>query len=453
MSPSRTELGGDLLRRFAAALRSGQLYSSGHPIVARNVAALVEAIERLHAVATPVVVGVVGDEIIVDDTPVSKGDALASLVRRLKHIAVERVTIERGVTVEEITALVDAVTRVEPAADGSLPPFPVLPHVRVGRVTVQQQPDGGAADMAAFKRMYLEAVSVAGTVWESARTEQQPDATAARSMVDGLAQAVSKNRTALLALTTLKEYDDYTFTHMVNVSILTMGQARALGIDGALLREFGLAALMHDIGKVRTPLGILNKIEELTSAEFEILRRHPVDGAEILRATPDIPTLAPVVAFEHHLRLDGTGYPLAVRREGLNLGTALCSIADVYDAMRSRRSYQQAFPSERILAVLKRNDGRQFDPHLVRRFVQLIGIYPAGSLVRLNTGETAAVVTIYAPDPNRPRVKVVADAAGARLDTPFELNLWETGAQPEQSRTIVAPVDPADIDVDALALL
>jgi putative nucleotidyltransferase with HDIG domain len=301
--------------------------------------------------------------------------------------------------------------------------------------------------------MYMEAVSVAGTVWESARGEQQPDATAARSVIDGLAEAVSQNRTALLALTTLKQYDDYTFTHMVNVSILTMGQARALGINGTLLREFGLAALMHDIGKVRTPLEILNKREELTSAEFEILRRHPVDGAEILRATPDIPTLAPVVAFEHHLRLDGSGYPSSVRRDGLNLGTALCSIADVYDAMRSQRSYQQAFPSDRILEVLKRNDGRQFDAHLVRRFVQLIGIYPAGSLVRLNTGETAAVIAVHAPDPNRPRVKVVTDSGGVRLDTPFELNLWDTNGDSSQARAIVAPVDPADIDIDALALL
>ncbi len=128
-------------------------------------------------------------------------------------------------------------------------------------------------------------------------------------MIDGLAQAVSQNRTALLALTTLKNYDNYTFTHMVNVSILTMGQARALGIDGPLLREFGLAALMHDIGKVRTPLEILNKPDKLTDDEFTIMKRHTVDGAEILRGTPDIPTLAPVVAFEHHLRLDGSGYP------------------------------------------------------------------------------------------------------------------------------------------------
>ena len=103
-------------------------------------------------------------------------------------------------------------------------------------------------------------------------------------MIDGLAQAVAQNRTALLALTTLKNYDNYTFTHMVNVSILTMGQARALGIDGPLLREFGLAALMHDIGKVRTPLEILNKPDKLTDDEFAIMKRHVVDGAEILRA-------------------------------------------------------------------------------------------------------------------------------------------------------------------------
>ena len=128
-------------------------------------------------------------------------------------------------------------------------------------------------------------------------------------MVDGLAQAVSQNRTALMALTALREYDNYTFTHMVNVSILTMAQARSLGVDGPLLREFGLAALMHDIGKVKTPLEILTKPAALTDDEFAIMKRHTIDGAEILRATPDVPALAPVVAFEHHLRTDGSGYP------------------------------------------------------------------------------------------------------------------------------------------------
>src|SRR5207244_7765879 len=216
-----------------------------------------------------------------------------------------------------------------------------LRHIRVGRLQVERRVDAPAGDVATFQRLYDDAVSVAGRLWDSAQTEGKPDPNAGSGIVDSLAQAVAQNRTALLALTALKNYDNYTFTHMVNVSILTMGQARGLGIDGPLLREFGMAALMHDIGKVRTPIEILNKPDKLTDAEFDIMKQHVVEGAEILRQTPDIPALAPVVAFEHHLRLDGTGYPGGAKRSSLNIGTMLCSIADVYDAMRSQRAYQQ----------------------------------------------------------------------------------------------------------------
>jgi putative nucleotidyltransferase with HDIG domain len=280
-----------------------------------------------------------------------------------------------------------------------------------------------------------------------------PDVPAALQTVEGLAEAVTQNRTALVALTAMRNYDNYTFTHMVNVSILTMGQARALGIEGRLLREFGLSALMHDIGKVRTPKEILNKPDKLTDDEFVIMRRHTVDGAEILRRTPEMPILAPVVAFEHHLRLDGTGYPFGVRRESLNVGTMLCSISDIYDAMRSQRAYQQAFPTERILAVLKRNDGTQFDQHLVRRFVQLLGIYPPGNLVRLSTGEVAVVARVHAPDPYRPRVRVLFNASGARLDLPYERNLWEAPHPGAAADSVVGPLDPAEFGIDPLNFL
>jgi putative nucleotidyltransferase with HDIG domain len=296
-------------------------------------------------------------------------------------------------------------------------------------------------------------VNVAGTLWESAQIEGVPDPGEATKLVDNLAQAVSQNRTALVALTALKDYDNYTFTHMVNVSILTMGQARGLGIDGPLLREFGLAALMHDIGKVRTPIEILNKPDKLTDDEFTIMKRHVVDGAEILRMTPDIPALAPVVAFEHHLRTDGSGYPMGVTRPSLNVGTMLCSIADVYDAMRSQRSYQQSFPTDRILAVLKRSDGKQFDQHLVRRFVQLVGIYPAGTLVKLNTGEVAVVLIVYAPDPYRPHVRILINRDGKRLELPYDLNLWEASEDPQRPASVIAPLDPAAYPFDPLLLM
>ena len=454
MTAPRFQLADELLRRFTASLRSAQLYSKGHPIIGRNLESLSAAIQLLHSLETTVVIGLVGDEVIVDDMPLAK-DAVGPLMKRLQHAGIERISIERGVTLEEIAAFVEAVTSLEHLDDtaGAEAALPALPHIRVGRVTVEQRVEANLADMATIKRMYNEAVTVASNLWESAETEGMPDATMARTMIDGLAQAVAQNRTALLALTTLKNYDNYTFTHMVNVSILTMGQARGLGIDGPLLREFGLAALMHDIGKVKTPLEILNKPDKLTDEEFTIMKQHPVDGAEILRKTPDIPAISPVVAFEHHLRLDGTGYPHAVKRASLNLGTMLCSIADVYDAMRSQRRYQQAFPTERILEVLKRNDGTQFDQNLVRRFVQLLGIYPAGNLVRLNTGEIGVVLKVYAPDPYRPQVRVLFARDGRRLDLTYERNLWDAGNDPARPSSIVAPVNPRDFDLDPLLLM
>jgi hypothetical protein len=131
----------------------------------------------------------------------------------------------------------------------------------------------------------------------------------------------------------------------------------------------------------------------------------------------------------------------------------LCSIADVYDAMRSQRAYQQRFPSDRVLAVLKKNDGTQFDPHLVRRFVQLLGIYPPGNLVKLSSGEIAVVTRVHAPDPFRPRVRVLFGRDGAPLDAPIDRNLWDSSTEAETGDTVVAPLDPAEYGVDPLAHL
>ena len=173
-----------------------------------------------------------------------------------------------------------------------------------------------------------------------------PDAPAALQTVEGLADAVTQNRTALDGAdrdAQLRQLHLHAHGERVDPDD---GRRRARsGSTAQLLREFGLSALMHDIGKVRTPKEILNKPDKLTDEEFAIMRRHVVDGAEILRRTPEMPILAPVVAFEHHLRLDGSGYPVhASSATALNLGSMLCAIADVYDAMRSQRAYQKAFP-------------------------------------------------------------------------------------------------------------
>ena len=459
-STTRYQLSDDLLRRFGASLRGIQLYAPSHPIVLRNLEGLAEALRLMHQHDATVVIGILGDEVIVGDMPMTKtSGSMGELIRRFGSLGIERVTISRAVTIDELKEFAGKFGQLEKTLSGDALKEAAAqlesPNIRVGRVTVDETVPQEATDSATIRKMYAEAVSVASLLWESARTNAGPDPTAAQQMIDGLAQAVVQNRSALMALTALKDYDNYTFTHMVNVSILTMAQARGLGVDGPMLREFGLAALMHDIGKVKTPAEILNKPDKLTDEEFTIMKRHVVDGAEMLRATPEIPALAPVVAFEHHLRLDGTGYPHGVSRPTLNLATMLCGIADVYDAMRSQRKYQQAFPSERILAVLQRNDGKQFDQNLIRRFVQLLGIYPVGNLVRLDSGDIAIVMQVHAPDPYRPKVRVLFTNEGARLDLPRDVNLWEVEPETKGDRasSVIAPLNPADYGIDPLSFI
>jgi putative nucleotidyltransferase with HDIG domain len=307
--------------------------------------------------------------------------------------------------------------------------------------------------MATIRKLYAQASSTMRTVWENTAHEGVTKAAEVRSVADELAQAVSQNRNALLALTAMRSVDDYTFTHMVNVSILTMVQARGLGIGGTLLREFGVAGLMHDIGKVRTPPEILTKPSRLDENELAIMRRHTVEGAELLRKTRDLTPLAAIVAFEHHLRLDGSGYPVGVTRPSLNLATMLCAIADVYDAMRSKRQYQEAYPADRILAVLKRGEEHEFEQNLVRRFVQLMGLYPVGSLVRLNTGACAIVLRSYPADPHRPRVRVVYAADGRHLDVPYDINLWEVEPDPNRPSSVTGPAHAPDPEFDPLSAM
>lgn len=460
----KARLSEDAVRRFAAAIRSAQLYAAGHPLVQRSLDAFGETLAQLLAEETSVAIGLIDQEIVVADTPLPKGvENYGELIRRLQSMGIERLAFERGVSPEVLSTLVLTLAHPEqalPASDrsGAAPPDPLaklqgLPRIKVGRINLDERVSTSAADVATIRRLYSDAVNVAGRLWEGAQRDGMPDPQDARQLVDNLAQAVAQNRTALVALTALKEYDNYTFTHMVNVSILTMAQARALGLDGPLLRDLGLAGLMHDIGKVKTPIEILTKPDKLTDPEFDVMRMHVVDGAEILRRTPEVPPLAPVVAFEHHLRLDGSGYPRGATRATLNLATMLCSIADVYDAMRSQRAYQQAFPTERVLAVLKRNDGVQFDQHLVRRFSQLMGIYPPGNLVQLDTGELAVVVRVYAPDPYRPKVRVIVGRDTRKLPRPYDLNLWEALRDTGGPTAIATPVDPASAGLDPLTYL
>ena len=444
----------ELIRRLAAALRGTELYSPAHPIVQRGIDALTaSAVERLQGTPS-IVVGFIGDEVVVDGTRLPRGTAsLVGFARDLRDRGIDKITLTRGLSRAEVGQLVAAFTD-----RGSTVPLPErlitrgVRNVTFGRIVVEEGGDDQVG-IAAARRVYGQAVETAENLWNAAKAGDQPDPGAARKIIDGLARLVTQDRTSLMALTALKTYDNYTFTHMVNVAALAMAQARSLNIDGPLLREFGFAALMHDIGKVNTPLEVLNKPGKLTNDEFVVMKRHVVDGAHILRRTPEMPALAPIVAFEHHLKQDLSGYPEKIGSRKLNLCTMIVSIADVFDALRSNRPYREGMATVRIRSIMGEQGNPAFNQALLKRFVNLMGLFPVGTLVRLSKGEIAVVTAEHPSDPFRPQVKIVVDRSGETLDAPLLANTWERDARGEHPYAVVEAVDPESSDIDPLKYL
>jgi putative nucleotidyltransferase with HDIG domain len=444
----------DLVRRFAAAARSATLYAADHPIVRRGIDALATLSQATLSKVDPIVIGFVGDDVVVNGQRLLKSAAaLIGFARDLRDREIEKITMTRGVTRDELHAFVfELGDRRSPVPLSARLEQKGVRHITIGRINIEQD-DDGAAGIAAARRIYSTAVETAENLWNAAKAGDQPDPHAARKIIDSLAKMVSQDRTSLMALTALKRYDNYTFTHMVNVSVLAMAQARSLNLEGPLLREFGFAALMHDIGKVHTPVEVLNKPDKLTKDEFEVMKQHVVDGAHILRRTPEMPALAPVVAFEHHLRQDLSGYPENIGHRQLNLCTQIVSIADVYDALRSNRIYRQGLPSDRIKSILTQKDSPAFNTQLLRRFINLMGLFPVGTLVRLNTDEVGVVTHEHPSDPFRPQVKVILDNEGRQLEDKPLLNTWEPDGRGDFKWAVVEAVDPDTVNLDPLAYM
>jgi putative nucleotidyltransferase with HDIG domain len=444
----------DFVRRLAAAIRALSMYAARHPLVERNVSALFDAcLARLHE-SPAIVVGFLDADVVVDGAPVRHASAaLAGLARTFAQREIERVSFLRGLTKDDLRAGLHALADGAPQAEvaARLEAAGVW-TVTIGRITaddVEPQPPG----LQAAIRVYDSAFRTAETFFETVRANGQPDAAAAKKVVSSLAQVVSDDRPSLMALTVAKRHDAYTFTHMVNVSVLTMALARSLGVDAGLVREFGLAGLMHDIGKTRTPLDILNKPGKLTPSEVPVMQRHVVDGGELLWDMSDMPPLSAIVAFEHHLRQDRTGYPERTRAGDLNLCTMIVSIADVFDALRTNRPYRQGLATVRVRAMLAEQNGTAFHRTLLKRFVTVVGLFPVGSLVRLESGAIGVVTHEHPEDPLRPQVKIVTEPDGARLDEPHLVNTWERDARGECLHAVAEAIDPEEAGLDPLTLL
>ncbi|WP_427339787.1 HD-GYP domain-containing protein [Caloranaerobacter sp. DY30410] len=255
-------------------------------------------------------------------------------------------------------------------------------------------------------------------------------------IVNQIIEEILSKDELLIRLEEIRTVDEYTFGHSINVSVLSIITGACLGYTKEKLKELGVGAMLHDIGKVRVPDSILNKPGKLTKQEFLEIKKHTIYGYDILKTIKDISETSRLIALYHHERIDGHGYPLSIKGDEIHEFAKIVSIADVYDALTSDRVYKKRIKNYQAVEYLLTMRGHQFDYDITKIFVNNIALYSIGEGVLLNTGEKGVVIKVNKDFPTRPVIKILYDSKGDRLIKPVDVDLML-----ENSKVIIDTVD------------
>ena len=365
------------LNAFAQALGVMTLYPEGHPSRERAVDA---AFSELNGIASR---GAHPSFTFLDDEVVFGRERLRELKswdwgKRLVAAGVQRLEFEREVTRDEFESFLQEILGrlMLSSIDTSEARQMRSLGIRFGAVGLQGQEETGAAPAP------LEMATLDVTLGEEAETfrwlqsEVQSSGSVplleAEAVVRSLSVAMHGDSRIVLPLLKLKEFDRYTTTHSLNVAVLSMGLAESLGCRPKEVRAIGVAGLLHDIGKIRIPLEVLTKPGKLNDEERAIMNQHPLDGARVIMQTDEDVGMAATVAYEHHIMLNGGGYPALHYNRECTMASRLVHVCDVYDALSTMRPYREAWPSEKVLSYLEERTGTEFDPELVGAFIRTL---------------------------------------------------------------------------------
>jgi HD-GYP domain-containing protein (c-di-GMP phosphodiesterase class II) len=453
--------GRNFMVAFYAALRAIKLYPLEHTAVQKTLAELSQVAEELRAEENELEFRVSGEFIFLNSTrlrlDLSNYATFGHILTLCKLAGVGAIHVGTHGTARDWTFLLSLLggeTKVGPADRFK----EIQARLKEAKIETFQidAPTETATDRefneeskAAANRTYSQSVAVTKDVINSVRIGKTPNIRKIKRVVQGIVDQVLNEETSLIGLTAIRDYDEYTFTHSVNVCIFSIALGRRLGMTKLQLYELGLAALMHDIGKSRVPIDVLQKNGELTDEEWKWMASHPWLGVLVLfqfrRQQEELSYRAMTVCQEHHMKIDLTGYPKCVRPREVSLLSKIVTIADGYDAATSRRVYKtEALAPSAVLEEMRDNPRRGLDQVLVKAFINLLGIYPVGTLVVLDTFELA-VVSAANPNPealSRPIVKIISDAQGNTISPPLQVDLAVPEAGGQYARTIIKTADP-----------
>lgn len=245
-------------------------------------------------------------------------------------------------------------------------------------------------------------------------------------VVSEMADSIFRNQDALISLCRIRQMDEYLYFHSVGVCVLMISLCRIMGVDRGTINDVGMGALLHDVGKTKTPPEILNKPGKLTAGEFDTMKLHVIHGYEILSQSPGIPKSALQVAYEHHERYDGSGYPRGLHGEAISKFGQMAAIVDVYDAITSDRCYHKGMPATEALRKISEWSNFYFNRNLVQNFLKCVGVYPVGTLVNIDDCNLAVVIELGSKSMNTPKVKVIYNSRKDVPVRPYVIDLAES---------------------------
>lgn len=455
MSSGLQAYGKRLLGALYAALRALKLYPVEN-------AAVQQALDELHALAIRMVeaesgmeLRVVGEFFFLNETrlrlDLSNFATFGSFARSLQDHGVGSVEVLPGVERDEWAPFLSLLLRKpdpESPYDTYLARLDATPVMHIHTRPESEVHDEETEEaLHAAKRTYAQSVQVAKEALGDLRLGRAVNVRRVKRAVQNIVDQVLSNEPSIMTMTTLRDFDEYTFTHCVNVCIFSVVIGQRLGLTKLQLYELGLGALLHDIGKMRIDRDIINKAEALTDEEWAQMKEHPTEGLLLLfqmGGFTDVPYRQMLMAYEHHMKGSGAGYPVNRRSRRIGLFSRIVAVADGFDAGTSVRSYQyKPWPPDAVLREMRDNPKRGYDQLLVKALITATGVFPVGTLVILDTMEMAVVAQVN-PDPDKlhlPRVKVISDELGIPLDEPRWLDL-AAPAEGEPTRTILKTTDP-----------
>jgi HD-GYP domain-containing protein (c-di-GMP phosphodiesterase class II) len=371
-----------VIAQLTAAVTTTSLYAPTHPQVAQYVEKAHGLLQDLLRIKPEITILLIGDDLVADNRPLAAGSAfVANFVRIMRKKSFERLSFLPGMTKAELEGLIRDLAASEAVSVRSSSGIKLgKVELRIKKLDEQRAGGGDAATGSevspeiAEQLLALTATELdeLKALYSTAKKHRKIDVRGVDDMVKGFIKGFRQEINPLSLLASLKSVNEYTFTHVTNVCILTMSQAENLGFTGDHLHAVGIAALLHDIGKIFIPDEILSKHGVLTPEERRIIETHPVKGGRYLMGIDGIPKLAVLSALEHHQKFDGSGYPSIKGGWTPNVTSQMITVADVFDAMRSRRSYQEPIAQEKIEEVLVKGSGKSFNPMLVDRFLKMI---------------------------------------------------------------------------------